>query len=106
MRRSDLYLITRFLTWPAAWVGLLVLVVAGLALKSCEKSSKHNDVCFGLVEYNLESKRDRNKLRKHIMENPSAIRMGFNRRPCDFYGPKVDQKTQNAIYRIVSQSEE
>jgi hypothetical protein len=106
MRRSDQFLIIRFLTWPAAWAALLVLMVAGCIVNAIDKTQKHNDICFGLLKYNLESKRDRNKLRGEVMKDPDGIRIGFTIPPCDFSGSKVHPDTLKLIDRIIFQPQE
>lgn len=106
MRRSDQYLLFRFLTWPAAWAWLLVLMVAGYIVNAIDKNQKHNDICFGLVNYNLENKGDRNKLRDEVMKDPSAIIIGFTNPPCDFSGAQVHPQTRKLIDRIILQPKE
>ena len=81
-------------------------MVAGCIVNAIDKTQKHNDICFGLADYNLESKRDRNKLREEVMKDPDGIRIGFTIPPCDFLGSQVHPNTRKLIDRIILQPQE
>ena len=63
MRPSNLYLTMRFLTWPAAWKGLIVLLITGFVVDVFDGPDELEDVvCLGQKSYDVNDEDDRQEL--------------------------------------------